>query len=104
MRIEPFRALVEEVMSGETKQTGKPYRKIILKIPAPIDQFSGEKRGKDQHFEGFVFSPAIENIIVPSRGDKVEVTAYLNGSMHLSQNSNDIYYQTTISITGLKKL
>jgi hypothetical protein len=104
MRVETFRALVEEVTTGETKSTGKPYRRIVLKVPAPIDQFTGQKRGKDQHYEAFAFSPNVESMIIPNHGDKVEVSGYLNGMMHLSQTDSKIFYQTTLSITDLKKL
>lgn len=99
MKIEQFKAIVTEVYEGESK-TAKLYRKLTLKIPGYTDEF-GEKRGKDQFFEAFVFSPALEKLPKPKFGDHVQVTAYLNGFQNAT-NEGKIFYTTTLSITDLK--
>ena len=100
MKTEKFFAVVEETEIKESS-AGKPYRRLVLKVPAFIDQFTQQKRGVDQFFEGLIFSPTLENLPAPNYGQMVECQGYINGSRTFTEKGQT-FYKTMFSITELR--
>lgn len=103
MKLNPFYALFEEKVTAQSRTTGRDYSRIILKIPAYVDSFSGEKKGNDEFYEAFISETRVENMPILAKGDKVEVSGYLNGKAILNANG-DVAYPTSMSITEIKKV
>lgn len=78
---------IHEAKTNETTSTGKLFKRIVIRVPARVNQF-GEKQGEENYFEITIFgeekiSAAFEdcNLELAEKGlAKCSATCYVNGS------------------------
>lgn len=102
MKLNPFFALFEQRITAKSRTTGRDYTRIVLRIPAYVDSFSGEKKGTDEFYEAFISETRVENMPVLLKGDKVKVTGYLHGKAILNA-SGESAYPISMAIIEIEK-
>lgn len=93
-----FNALIHEVNAVEESKAGSKFQRIILKVPARINQF-GEVVGSDEFFEVIIFKP--EKITEFWEGNptsdtnKIKITCFVNSTVR--EYNGKTFYNTQLA-------
>lgn len=76
---------------------------VIIRKPAFTDEF-GDKRGKDDYYQCTVFNDKTALLDTLKVGDRVSVTAYLNGREFDKKDEGGKGYSNNITINKIEKV
>lgn len=94
-----FNALLEEIKPVEESKTGSKLQRVILKIPARVNQF-GETSGFDELHEVLIFKAEKINEFWEGYSDKnptkkIKITCYINSNTRIHEGKT--FYNTQLS-------
>ena len=106
MLIPEHKYLVESCSGMQSTRDGKhQYITVILKKPAPTDEFGDKIPGLDDDlFECTIWNKNAQEMPVLSAGDKVEAQLAFRGSSGISRQDGSTWYNVQVNIRNIKKL